>query len=139
MTSDPWSLWWRRSGEAGLRKVLLNDWDPIGVDDVPEAADEYDSYLPQVAGRLRSGASVNEIASYLSHVRRDWMSLLSDGEADREAAARVSRLMGHANEAITGSVYTHEIERRDNAQKTRAKMTEAFGSGRVALQAVAEA
>ena len=30
--------------------------------------------------------------------------------------------MGHANEAITGSVYAHEIERRENAERTRASL-----------------
>ena len=39
-----------------------------------------------------------------------------------EATSRVSRLMGHANEAITGSVYAHEIERRENAERTRASL-----------------
>lgn len=43
-----------------------------------------------------------------------------------EATSRVSRLMGHANEAITGAVYTHEIERRDNGERTRASMRAAF-------------
>ena len=49
-----------------------------------------------------------------------------------EATSRVSRLMGHANEAITGSVYAHEIERRDNAKRTRASLRAAFGSAREA-------
>ena len=49
-----------------------------------------------------------------------------------EATSRVSRLMGHANEAITGSVYAHEIERRDNAERTRASLRAAFGSAREA-------
>ena len=43
-----------------------------------------------------------------------------------ESTARVSRLMGHANEAITGAVYAHEIERRDGGEKTRAAMRAAF-------------
>jgi integrase len=43
-----------------------------------------------------------------------------------EATSRVSRLMGHANEAITGAVYTHEIERRDAGERTRQSMREAF-------------
>ena len=38
------------------------------------------------------------------------------------------RLMGHANEAITGSIYTHEVTRRDNAERTRATMRAAFAS-----------
>jgi hypothetical protein len=28
-----------------IRSVLMDDWDPIGVQGVPEAADEYDSYV----------------------------------------------------------------------------------------------
>ncbi|MBA3476471.1 MAG: tyrosine-type recombinase/integrase [Actinobacteria bacterium] len=43
--------------------------------------------------------------------------------------SRVSRLMGHANEAITLGVYAHEIERHENAERTRESMRTAFGSG----------
>ncbi len=43
--------------------------------------------------------------------------------------SRVSRLMGHANEAITLGVYAHEIERHENAERTRESMRQAFGSG----------
>ncbi|HEU4970647.1 MAG TPA: hypothetical protein VFT35_01760 [Gaiellaceae bacterium] len=67
----------------------MEHWDPIGVADFPEAADEYDSYGLQVAGKLRAGASVDEVASYLSHVRRDLMGLLSHAEADKAAAERI--------------------------------------------------
>lgn len=49
-----------------------------------------------------------------------------------EATSRVSRLMARANEAITGSVYAHEIERRDNAERTRASLRAAFASAREA-------
>ena len=55
------------------------------------------------------------------------------GTVLERSGCRVSRLMGHSNEAITGAIYTHEIERRDNAERTREKMGEAFGSGEVAL------
>jgi hypothetical protein len=30
---------------AAIRQVLLDVWDPIGIKDVKEAQDEYDSYL----------------------------------------------------------------------------------------------
>jgi len=26
-----------------IRRVLMNEWDPISINDLPEAADEYDS------------------------------------------------------------------------------------------------
>jgi integrase len=48
-----------------------------------------------------------------------------------EATSRVSRLMGHANGAITGQVYADEIERRDNSERTRATMRAAFGTERL--------
>ena len=41
--------------------------------------------------------------------------------------AVVSRMMGHANEAITQSVYSHEIQRRESRERTRAGMQAAFG------------
>ncbi len=33
-------------------RIFLEDWDPIGVDDVPEAQGEYDSYVPGVCELL---------------------------------------------------------------------------------------
>lgn len=44
--------------------------------------------------------------------------------------AVVSRMMGHANEAITQGVYSHEIRRRDAGERTRAGMRQALGGGR---------
>jgi integrase len=48
-----------------------------------------------------------------------------------ESTTRVSRLLGHADEAITGRIYAHEIMRRDGGEKTRASMRAAFGDGTV--------
>ena len=43
--------------------VLLHDWDPIGVQNVPEAHDEYDSYVSGIYQLLASGASDERIVS----------------------------------------------------------------------------
>ena len=85
-----------------------------------------------------AGLNVEGLPKITPHqLRYSFGSLLIDVG---EATSRVSRLMGHADEAITGAIYTHEVQRRDNAEKTRATMREAFGSrDRFALQAVAEA
>jgi hypothetical protein len=50
----------RRIGE-----VLLRHWDPIGIADVPEAQDEYQSYVGGVDRLLASGASSRQIAQHL--------------------------------------------------------------------------
>ena len=49
--ADGWDAWWKRRGEAELRRLLLVEWDPIGIADVPKAQDEYDSYVGPLASR----------------------------------------------------------------------------------------
>jgi hypothetical protein len=51
--------------QESIRKVLLRDWDPIGVADVEEAQDEYDSYIGGVYRLLASGGSEDDIVNYL--------------------------------------------------------------------------
>ena len=60
-----------RSDAAAIRKILHQDWDPIGCG-VPE--DEYDSYLWPVLGLLQEGAPREEVADYLRNTARDAMS-----------------------------------------------------------------
>ena len=45
--------------------VLLHDWDPCSVSDVPEAQDEYHGYLPQVFRLVREGADSKTIGDHL--------------------------------------------------------------------------
>jgi hypothetical protein len=61
--------------ETKIRKILMKEWDPIGVDDIPEAQDEYDRYIPQVISLLLRGATPEEIAEYLSTVEAREMGL----------------------------------------------------------------
>jgi integrase len=84
----------------------------------------------------KAGLDVEGLLKITPHqLRYSFGSLLVDAG---ESTARLSRLMGHANEAITGAIYTHEIVRRDNADRTREKMRQAFASrGRTEVKAVA--
>src|SRR5688572_6040962 len=41
-----------KSYQDAIRDVLMREWDPIGVADMPEAQDEYDSYIGQIYGLL---------------------------------------------------------------------------------------
>lgn len=40
-----------------IREILIRDWDPIGVPDLP--ADEYDMYIGGIYGLIVRGASVD--------------------------------------------------------------------------------
>lgn len=95
-------MWWKRSGARELRQILMNEWDPIGVRGIPEAADEYDRYLGSIAKQLREGASQEEIGSYLTMVEEDWMGLgPSAGTRPRNEAlaARISDWYSEATAA----------------------------------------
>jgi hypothetical protein len=75
-----------------IRRVLLRDWDPIGVRDTPEAQDEYDGYVGPVYQHLARGASVHEIADYLAAVERDAMRLPEVGTDLVKVAERLKQI-----------------------------------------------
>ncbi len=67
--------------------------DPIGVNDVPEAADEYDSYIGGVYELLEEGAPEGRIGPYLRQIEIDQMEMVNASrepllqDANRSAAA----------------------------------------------------
>lgn len=79
-----------------VRRVLLADWDPIGVRDLPgkyrhAAADEYDSYIDPVIRMLLAGKSKEEVADFLYDTEVRNMG----GRRDRSAAnAAAAKLVG---------------------------------------------
>jgi hypothetical protein len=72
---EDWHSWWKTSGAQELRKLLMTYWDPIGVNGIPEAADEYDSYLGPLAKKLREGADARGVSEYLSEIQRKRMEI----------------------------------------------------------------
>lgn len=65
----------RKANRAIIRKILLTEWDPIGVSDIP-AQDEYDAYADTVFGMLANQtASVDAIAQYLFKIANEHMGL----------------------------------------------------------------
>ena len=59
-----------------LREIGWSEWDPIGLSQMGDdhwkdgggCADEYDSYLLQVAGRLRRGEPDEDTVAYLEEI-----------------------------------------------------------------------
>jgi hypothetical protein len=62
-----------------IAEILMNEWDPIGVRGVPEAVDEYDTYVRQIHGMLERGTTTAAIETYLTDVQTKWMGM---GEGD---------------------------------------------------------
>jgi hypothetical protein len=78
---------------AAVDEVLWTVWDPIGVNDIPEARDEYSCYAPQVLELLQSGASDEAIERHLASLARDDMALRrANPEHDRRTVAALRAL-----------------------------------------------
>ena len=81
-----WDGWWRERGERELRCILMTAWDPVGAGPVAAAWDEYDDYLPAIAGRLRAPTAgkqaVDDLADLLESLARE---VIGVPRAPREA------------------------------------------------------
>ena len=60
-----------------VRLSLWQDWDPIGINDVSPADDEYDSYVGGVCSLLLSGTDAAKLRQHLAHIETDNMGLSS--------------------------------------------------------------
>jgi len=75
-----------------VRSLLLDEWDPIGVNDVPEANDEYDAYVRGVHKLLTTGKGATEVFDYLWWVETEHMGLPGDRQATLAVAEKLSEL-----------------------------------------------
>ena len=56
-----------------INELLMTEWDPCGVNGVPEARDEYDSYVPQIFKLAMDGSSPERIAKHLLFIENEQM------------------------------------------------------------------
>jgi len=71
-----------------VKRVLLMDWDPIGIKNIPDAMTEYDGYAPGIYQLLGESRSVEEIYAHLRWIVVDRMGL-DDNEVHTMAVARL--------------------------------------------------
>jgi len=82
-----------RRNRLKVRALFMREWDPIGVDGVPEAVDEYDTYAAKAYVMLMyENASADAIAAYLLNIESDYMGL-GDTPRARQSAARTAELL----------------------------------------------
>ena len=82
MDLEDWCLWYKRRGAGRLRRLFKRLWDPIGIDGIPQARDEYDSHLGLIADSLRLERSLEGIADQLHAIRTTSMGLDERRNAD---------------------------------------------------------
>jgi hypothetical protein len=79
-----------RENRARVRDLLMREWDPIGVSNVPEASGEYDRYVGEVYVMLMDQRATAEvIAAYLLDISTNYMGL-SANQILAERSARTA-------------------------------------------------
>jgi hypothetical protein len=71
-----------------LKRLLLLEWDPLGLSDCDGAECHYDPYASRVLEMLAKGAEADAVASYLHSVVTTELSLTGDIACDRAIAAK---------------------------------------------------
>ena len=81
-----------RSLRAQIRDVLLSTWDPIGINDEPNAQDEYDSYIGPIYDLRVNEASDVALIDYLHWAVYENMGLDASREDMRDTVAALRRI-----------------------------------------------
>jgi hypothetical protein len=76
----------------GIRRILLREWDPIGVADVQEAQDEYDSYVGRIHGILIRHEPRRKLVDHLWWIETDNMGLAGNRQRTEAIADRLLEL-----------------------------------------------
>lgn len=75
-----------------IRSVLLHDWDPIGIVDIVEAHNEYETYIPTITSVIEQGATIETLTHALLSIERNEMGLVGDEYRARTVAKKLLRL-----------------------------------------------
>ncbi len=76
----------------GIRGILLREWDPIGVADVPEAQDEYDGYVHEIHGMLVRHEPRPRLVDHLWWLETEHMGLCGTRQRTEAIADRLIQL-----------------------------------------------
>jgi hypothetical protein len=72
----------------------MREWDPIGVQGIPEAADEYDSYIGKAYAMLMDEhASAAAIEAYLLKIATEYMGMDATDDLIERCARTASHLI----------------------------------------------
>jgi hypothetical protein len=77
---------------GAIDDILWNDWDPIGVNDIDEARDEYQSYTPLIFDLKCNGAGKEAIAKKLHEIETGAMGLFGNIQRCNQVAEKISEL-----------------------------------------------
>jgi len=74
--------------------ILWKDWDPIGVNDIEDVRDEYQSYTPHIFSLIIHGAAKIEIAEHLFMLETVNMGITGNKNHCEEVAQKIIEAKG---------------------------------------------
>jgi len=80
-----------------IEEVVHYIWDPIGVSGIPQARDEYNSYMTAIFGRVKAGKE-EEIVEYMRWAVSENMGLSFDQDKAKESAKIMLEWKDYINE-----------------------------------------
>lgn len=72
-----------------IRKILMEDWDPIGVANIEGTEDEYDGYIADLQSLLDKNATLGDIADYLYQIETEHMGLSGSKDHAKSVAEKL--------------------------------------------------
>ena len=96
-----------------IRRILLHEWDPIGVSRVEEAQDEYDAYVGEIYRMLITRKSEKEISDYLWWLETEHMGLTGDRQKTEYYAKKFKKLPSEIEEEILGVRCKNPVSEQD--------------------------
>ncbi|WP_291353777.1 hypothetical protein [Acinetobacter sp. UBA3106] len=72
-----------------IHKILLQEWDPLGIRCNPSMRDEYEDYLPKIFNMLNEDASESEIFDYLWRIEHKVM----EQKGNKQHTLRIASLL----------------------------------------------
>ncbi|TDE08308.1 hypothetical protein [Dyadobacter psychrotolerans] len=72
-----------------IDNLLWEEWDPIGINDMPEARNEYSTYTPQIFSLVIRGASNEDITEKLRRIEIDWIGLASNADRNMVLVTKI--------------------------------------------------
>lgn len=77
---------------AEVDRILWEDWDPIGVNEIPGVRDEYSSYVPSVVRLVQSGADESRISQHLQTIEEVSIDVGINADRCRRVAEKIVAL-----------------------------------------------
>jgi hypothetical protein len=87
-----------------IRAILLKDWDPLGIGDNPNLADEYEHYIPAILRLFDTHGTVEELERYLFiFLTKRWLSWTAKDQLYIQHRSSIQRLERYWTRYLKGA------------------------------------